>query len=101
MKNSLPGGSVLQLGVGFCPLNSPQIDNVKSEVLWQLGDGEGKGCHGCMETKTMARKILIVPMTYCNPDISIVFPKVGRQHLIGWEAQEGEEVEVGGEEGLV
>lgn len=99
MKNSLPGGSVLQLGVGFCPFNSPEIDNIKSEVLWQLGDGEGKGCHGCMETKTMARKTLNVPTTCCYPDISIVFPKVGRQHHIGCKVQEGKEVEVGGEEG--
>lgn len=54
-----------------------------------------------METKIMARKSLNVPMMYCNPDISTVFPKVGRQHLAGWKAQEGKEVEVGGEEGPV
>lgn len=49
----------------------------------------------------MARKSLNVPMMYCNPDISTVFPKVGRQHLAGWKTQEGKEVEVGGEEGPV
>lgn len=98
---TLPGSSVLQLSVGFCPFSSPQMGNIKSEVRWQLGVGEGKGWHGCMETKIMARKSLSAPMTYCNPDISTVFPKVGRQHLAGWKAQEGKEVEVGGEEGPV